>query len=142
MSGSDEGDGGGPGLGRDLTDSGESPENAVTQLIPIVNPTPSAVDPPVVRAFARRAPAALPALGRDGGTRDTPKSVRDPVGRRQRAAAAPPTTETVDHPMTEIVDQQTADPPIRSVQRRRPWPRSTPMATGCPSRPSRLTGAQ
>ncbi len=135
MSASDEGDGGRPGLGRDVTDTGESPpNNAVTQPIPIVNPIPAAVHPPVVRAVARRAPAALPALGRDSGARDGPRSGRDSAGRRGRAGrAGSPTAETLGQPPAETADlapaetvdltpAETEEPPAERAEQAEPAP--------------------
>jgi hypothetical protein len=58
-----------------------APANAPTQLLPTVGEAPS------VRAVARRVASALPALGRDGGQPEVPRSARATVDRRRRAAA-------------------------------------------------------
>ncbi|HLT10554.1 MAG TPA: hypothetical protein VK028_07080 [Micromonosporaceae bacterium] len=62
-------------------------EEAATQALPMVRRTTfEARKPTVIRAVARRAAAALPELGREGGAQPIPRSARATVDRRRRAA--------------------------------------------------------
>jgi len=93
MSGAGDGENSGLRVGPYVSESGSeatdgSAENAVTQLLPMVNPGPPSEEPPVVRAIARRAAAALPALGREDGSVEVSKSARAAIDRRNRAEGA------------------------------------------------------
>jgi hypothetical protein len=108
--------------------------NADTQLMPLVNPEPAVVDPPgvsggdpsseraadlpTVRAVARRAAAALPALGGADGPREVPASAKITVDRRRHAQgktaaepAAPPAPDDLPEEVA-VIGQ-----PERSVAR-------------------------
>jgi hypothetical protein len=83
-----------------------SPQDADTQLIPVVRVEPAVVDAPTtVRAVARRVASALPALGRDESQPKVPRSARTTVDRRQRSRPEPAP------PPPEPTAQTTPDPP-------------------------------
>jgi hypothetical protein len=111
MSGADDGVASGPRAGIDgAHPSGDT--NAPTQLVPVVNPSPTVVDMGTVRAVARRAPAALPALGGlDGGPR-VPNSARTTVDRRRKEQGKAPLSD----------DEPTPPPPPEPVLIGQPSP--------------------
>src|SRR4051812_19282836 len=96
MAGADDGDDSGLHVGSPVSDAEVQPaatDNSVTQLLPVVptDPPRGAGDTPVVRAVARRAAAALPALGA-ATRRGVPRSARATVDRSQ-PAGTPSTVE-------------------------------------------------
>src|SRR5688572_9280952 len=81
-----------------------SVSGAVTQSLPTLSSEP---DAPKVRAVARRTASALPALGREDGTAEVPKSARITVDRRRRAVAAAVAAATGSGEEDAALDGQT-----------------------------------
>jgi len=120
MSGAGDRENSGPRGGPYVSESGsdatdESADNAVTQLLPMVNPAPPSEEPPVVRAIARRAAAALPALGRDDGSVEMSKSARPAIDRRkgaEPAAAARSDPPAQSAPPAVVEPPAIVEPPV------------------------------
>ena len=110
------------------SDEPDAPDAAATQLMPTVTRTPDVRrDPePTVRAVARRAAAALPALGRDGGVEQVPSSARATVDRRRRAQGGlDPDDPSADDALT---DPSADDAPVPVV----PVPVAAPEVAPAP----------
>jgi hypothetical protein len=79
----------------------DEPSGAIvgdTQQVPLVNQQPVM---PRVRAVARRAAAALPALGRSDGGRSVPRSARSTLDRKKQTKPATDSTSPAAEPSEE-----------------------------------------